>query len=210
MELSGGLTLLTHMLMNGSWHIYRPGERWRRPRDHMRIVVETPRITAVAFDVQTAEFHTAASLERRRGFRDLGPSAAHDDFDPALAASNLRSRPELEAADALLRQSLLAGVGNVFKCEILFACGVHPFRTVRSLAESEVDALVEASRRFLRASTRGGVRNTTGRADPSARLWVYGRGGEPCRRCGATIVSAKRGADARITYWCPACQPAGA
>jgi endonuclease VIII len=220
MHFSGDLILLTHMLMSGSWHIYRPGERWQRARLHMRAVIHAQRILAVAFSVQVAEFHTAASLQRREGFRSLGQSLLASEFDEAEAVARLRSHPELEIGVALMRQSLLAGVGNVFKSEICFTCRVHPFRLVRSLSGAELAVLVATAHRLLQVNVadlsgeslgaHGGFRRTTGRLNPDERLWVYDRAGEPCRCCGATIESYRQGTDARTAFWCPCCQPAQA
>src|SRR5450759_1006177 len=118
MHFSGGLILLTHMLMSGSWHIYRPGEAWKTSRRDMRIVIETADMIAVAFRVPVAEFHTEESLRRRQGLNRLGPDILAERFDAGKAMESLRSRPELELAEAVLNQSVLAGPGNVFKSEI--------------------------------------------------------------------------------------------
>ncbi|MEP6643250.1 MAG: DNA-formamidopyrimidine glycosylase family protein [Acidobacteriaceae bacterium] len=217
MNFSGGLTLLTHMLMNGSWHIYRPGEAWQRRTIDMRIVVKTEAIWAVAFNVPIAEFHTADTLRRRQGFRSLGEDVLAPNFDAAQSIENLRARGDLEAGVALLSQSIMAGLGNVFKSEVCFACGINPFRRMHSLNSDEIVCLVETSRKFLLANvtntsgdqitTYTGMRRTTGRSNPEERLWVYGRRNQPCRKCGAKIESRKQGEDARTTFWCPACQP---
>jgi endonuclease-8 len=191
MHFSGDLILLTHMLMSGSWHIYRPGERWQRPRGEMRIVIETDAMIAVAFNVPVAEFHTARSLQRREGFRQLGPSALAETFDEETAIANLASRPGMELGLALLDQRLMAGVGNFFKSEVAFACGVNPFRTVGTLSRSQLEELVASSRKLLQ-----------NRPEP----FVYGRTGQPCRRCGTPIRSAKHRADGRVSFWCPQCQ----
>ena len=148
-RFSGDLILLTHMLMSGSWHIYRPGERWQRGRSHMRIVIGTPAMLAVAFDVPIAEFHTAQTLARRRGFSNLGPAVLTGDFDAERAVENLASRRDLGIGAALMNQSLLAGVGNVFKSEICFVCGIHPFRKVDSLTHGELGELAAAARRLM-------------------------------------------------------------
>ena len=218
-HFSGDLILLSHMLMSGSWHIYRPGEAWQRRAIDMRMLFETAAFVAVGFNVPVAEFHTAQSLARRPGFNRLGPSLLAAEFDEAAAAARLRARPEMEIGVALLTQSLLAGIGNVYKSEVCFACGVNPFRLAASLSEGEIAALVSTARKFLQANvlessgdqivTYHGMRRTTGRSDPSERLWVYHRRGEPCRRCGTAIESRKQGIDARTTFWCPACQPMG-
>jgi endonuclease VIII len=217
MYFSGDLILLTHMLMSGSWHIYRPGERWQRHRSHMRIVIETATMLAVAFNVPVAEFHTAATLARREGFNRLGPAPLAGDFDAAAAIANLAARPERELGLALLDQSVMAGLGNVFKSEVAFACGLNPFRLVGSLSREQLETLVATSRKFLQANVTEPAgdravsflphRRTTGRTDVEENLWVYGRAGKPCRRCATPIRSAKHSTDARISFWCPVCQP---
>lgn len=217
MYFSGDLILVSHMRMSGSWHIYRPGERWQRPRVQMRVAIHTANFVAVGFQLPVAEFHTAASLERHNSQR-LGPDVLGAQFDEESALQSLRSRPDLEIGVALLTQSLVAGMGNVFKSEVCFAGRVHPFRSTGSLTDAELRSLISYARDFMRANvsensgggivTYSGPRRTTRRYDPSARLWVYKRGGEPCRRCGSAILSRKQGADARITFWCPVCQPA--
>jgi endonuclease-8 len=216
MKFSGDLTLLTHMLMSGSWHIYRPGEAWQRGRQQMRVAVYTANFVAVAFQVPIAEFHTAATLRRHRSVVRLGPDVLGVEFDTEAAAARIASRPELEVGVALLTQSIVAGLGNVFKSEVCFASGVNPFRLVGSLTADELSALMTNARRFMLANvsdgsgdqivTYTGFRRTTGRSDPSERLWVYGRRDDPCRRCGSAIESRKQGLDARVTFWCPQCQ----
>ncbi len=208
MTFSGDLILLTHMLMSGSWHIYRPGETWRKSRYHMRIVVETAAIVAVAFNVQVAEFHNERSLARRPGFNRLGPDALGDAFDAGAAVANLAAHPELEIGAALLNQSLLAGLGNVYKNEVCFACGVNPFRKVAALEGGQLGQLVSTAREFLLANVtpESAFRRTTRLANVEERLWVYGRAGKPCRRCGAPIQSQKEAIGARVNFWCPLCQ----
>jgi endonuclease-8 len=217
MHFSGGLILLTHMLMSGSWHIYRPGEKWHLPRRAMRVVLGTEQIVAVAFNIQVAEFHTDESLRRRVGFSALGPSLLAKEFDPSDGIARLLGHPEVEIGNALLSQSIVAGIGNVYKSEVCFACGVHPFRKVASLTPNELSCLMATARKFMSANvtdasgsqivTYRGLRRTTARVNPDERLWVYRRTGEPCRRCGTKIQSHKQGPDARTTFWCQQCQP---
>ena len=213
MWLEGGLVLRTHMRMHGSWHIYRPGERWQRPRHEMRIVLTTAPYVAVAFTVPVAEFVEAAALEREGPVAELGPDLLSDTFDAAAAVARLQARGALEIADALLDQRALAGIGNVFKSEILFAARVSPFTRVQALDAAALARIVAIAERQLRANVSdtgaaaAGGRTTTNRLDPSARLWVYGRRGLPCRRCGTPVQRAKQGPDARSTYWCERCQP---
>ncbi len=220
MRFSGGLTLLTHMLMSGSWHIYHPGERWQRPRRDMRIVIAAGEWIAVAFRVPVAEFHTDETLARRAGLRALGPRILAGGFDAELAIANLRTQPDTEIGVALLAQRLLAGIGNIFKSEVCFAAGVNPFRRVDSLPDEEMLALMRAAVKLMRANvteraggpiaTRFGLRRTASGMDPEENLWVYHRSGKPCRKCGAAIEWRRHSADARSSYWCPRCQPAAA
>jgi len=215
-RFSGDLVLLTHMLMSGSWHIYRPGEQWRRSRYHMRIVIGTEDLVAVAFNVPVAEFHTPESLSRREGYNKLGPELLHIDFDPAAAVASLRLHPEMEIGSALLKQSVMAGLGNVFKSEVCFVCRIHPFRRIESLSSSDLERIVSTAQKLMKMNvsaasgnrivTYTGLRRTTGRSDPTARLWVYGRAGERCRICGSAIVSRKQGPEVRTTFWCARCQ----
>jgi endonuclease-8 len=217
MWLSGNLVLRTHMRMNGSWHLYRPGERWQRPHHEMRIVIATPTFEAIAFSVPVAEFLTAADVGRQADLRELGPDPLSDTFAAEDAVTRIAARGDVEVAEALLDQRAIAGIGNIYKSEILFACHVNPFTPVRELDPDTIAGLVATGAKLLRANvaegsgsgivTYTGPRRTTGRADPSARLWVYGRAGKPCRRCGTPISRRKHGANARSTYWCERCQP---
>lgn len=217
MRFSGDLVLRTHMRMNGSWHIYRPGEVWRKPRSAMRILVATEDYVAVAFNVPVAEFLTAAQAERQMDLRKMGPDLLGETFDEEEARRRILARPGEQLGEVLLNQRVIAGAGNVFKSEILFVAGVHPFRLVSSLTDAELDAILRASRKFLVANvaskkgdgivTYFGFRRTTGRSDPSQRLYVYSRGGQPCRRCASAVAFDRQGLHARVTYWCPSCQP---
>jgi endonuclease VIII len=215
---SGGGILASHLLMNGRWHIYRHGEPWQLPRFHMRIVIENGCYQAVGFRVPVAEMHTARSLARNPRIPQPQSDLLSADFDLCAALERLLARPHHTIADALLDQSVLAGVGNVFKSEICFVNGLHPFRAVGTLTRDEAAAAIRSAQRLLRANVledsgdlivtyRGQQRRTTHNSDPTAGLWVYGRNGEPCRRCGEPIRRRIQGDDARVTFWCPRCQP---
>jgi endonuclease-8 len=205
----GPLALRTHMRMHGSWHIYRPGERWQRPPREMRVLVATADFVAVGFNVPDAAFEAHGDVGTRDPIARLGPDLLAPDFDAAEAVRRLQARGDLTIAEALLDQRALAGIGNVFKSEVLFEGGVAPFATVATIAEDRLATLVAIARRQLAANVRsagGHGRRTTGRLAPAEGLWVYGRGGRPCRRCGTPIAFAKQGIGARPTYWCPTCQ----
>lgn len=209
MTFSGDLHLRTHMRMNGSWHIYRPGERWRKRFSEMRIVIETDAYVAVAFNVPVAEMHDGRSLERQDDLLHIGPDFLGETFDLDEAHRRVRQHPDTEIADVLLNQRIAAGVGNEYKSEVLFLCRVHPFTPVRDLPDETITRLLEVSRKLMLANVRKRTpgRETTFNLDPSQKLYVYARARKPCRRCGTPIQSAKQGKDARGTYWCPKCQP---
>ncbi len=213
---SGDLILRTHLRMHGSWHLYRPGERWRDRASDMRVVISTDAFEAVAFRVPVAEFRTAATLERDDVIQGLGPDLLDPDADLGEAVRRLRALGDVPLAEALLNQRAVAGIGNVFKSEVCFEAKLAPQAPVGSLDVSTLERVLGIARRQLRANVlegaaaersawRGG-RRTTGRAAPREGLWVYGRAGAPCRRCGTPIAIEKRGSDARLTYYCPQCQ----
>jgi endonuclease-8 len=217
-HFSGGGILASHLLMSGRWHIYRQGERWQLARIHMRIVIENAEYQAVGFRVPVARMHTAQSLDRDLRVAIPERDLLRTEFDTAAALERLIAQGDQAVADALLNQSVLAGVGNVFKSEICFVNGLNPFRTIASLTRIEAAAAIASAQKLLRANVledsgdmivtyRGQQRRTTHASDPSQSLWVYGRQGEPCRRCGEPIRRRIQGADARVTFWCPRCQP---
>lgn len=208
-DFSGDLHLRTHMRMNGSWHIYRPGEKWLRPRIEMRIVVATEDFVAVAFSVPVAEFLDSREMQRHRYLRAIGPDLLLDTFDEAEATRRIRERSDREIADVLLNQRALAGIGNVFKSEVLFASAVSPFRRVADVLDEELALILRNAQVQMRqnvGAAAGPSRRTMNSLDRRQLLWVYGRSGQPCRRCGTAIEYRKQGPDARGTYWCPRCQ----
>jgi endonuclease-8 len=199
MAFSGDLVLHTHMRMNGSWHLYRPGERWQRPRRDLRLLVATGTFEAVGFNVPVAELLSGRDLARHEELGALGPDLLDAAFDRAEAIRRMRAHPHDAAADALLNQRVVAGIGNVLKSEVLFVAGIDPFTPIERLGDERLEGLIET------LSVAIG-RRTTRSLDPHAKLWVYGRGGRPCRKCGAAIQVRATGTDARLTYWCARCQ----
>lgn len=218
---SGDLILVTHMLMSGSWHLYRTGERWRMGRAQMRVVVKTAEWEAVAFNVPVAKFYTARMLERDAQIPKVENDVLGEGFTLASGAQRLAefgaANPEAEIAVVLLNQRVLAGLGNVYKSEVAFAAKVNPFRAMRTITPREMEAMVEVAERYMKANvldgsgdgivTYSGNRRTTHSGNREERLWVYGRQGQECRRCGATVMMRKQGTQVRSTYWCPECQP---
>jgi endonuclease-8 len=215
-HFAGGITLLTHLRMNGSWHLYRPGERWRVPRRSMRARILTDQWEAVGFGLPIAEFHDAPSLARSPRLGSLGPDPLSPAFSEAEAVRRLRAAHDLPVEEAILDQHRITGIGNVLKSETLFVARTFPFAPVSELDDDQLLRIVRAAARLLREnvagvesrsmSATGAARTTTRSMDPGTRLYVYGRSGKPCRRCGTAIQQRRAGRDARFTYWCPRCQ----
>jgi endonuclease-8 len=217
MTFSGGLVLRTHMRMNGSWHLYRPGARWKAPARDLRLLVATADVVAVGFNVPVAEFLATRDLARHRELKALGPDLLGDAFDRAEAMKRMRACSGQPIADVLLNQRVVAGIGNEFKSEVLFIAGIHPARSIGTLSDAELERTIDVARAQLTANVLTASqtlspaigRRTTRSMDPNEKLWVYGRASRPCRRCGTNVVGEQNGVDARLTYWCPRCQPAG-
>jgi endonuclease-8 len=208
MHFSGDLHLRTHMRMHGSWHIYRPGEKWRMRSSDMRIVLETDAWVAVAFNVPVAELHDARSLERQDDLLNLGPDFLAEEFDFDEARRRIRERGDFEIADVLLNQRVVSGIGNEYKSEVLFMARVSPFARVADVTDAQLDTILKTARKVMLANVekRSAARITTFSLDPRTNQYVFSRGGKPCLRCGTPIQYAKQGAHARGTYWCPRCQ----
>ena len=215
MAFSDDLVLRTHLRMHGSWHIYPTGAKWQRPARDMRVLVATAEACAVGFNIPVAELLSGRDLARHAQLQALGPDLLGPTFDREDAINRMRARGADAIAEVLLNQRVLAGIGNVFKSEILFLAGLDPFTLVAALTDADLERIVDISREQLSANVMSRAqtlspatgRRTTRSLDPNEKLWVYSRGGKPCRRCGSAIQSKKTGLDARLTYWCPSCQP---
>jgi endonuclease-8 len=206
-RLDGGVTIHTHLRMDGSWRI-SPAVR-PPPRDHrIRLVLENQEWQAVGYLLGVVEVLPTAREDRAVGH--LGPDLLGPDWDQAEAVRRLRAAPDRAIGEALLDQANLAGIGNLYKAEVLFLRGISPWRPVGSV--DDLTAVVELARRLLEANKNRFGQVTTGNPARGQETWVYGRSGRPCRRCGTTIAAdgyAGRGTPSqeRVTFWCPACQP---
>lgn len=221
-RFDGGLELRTHLGLHGSWHRYRPGETWRRPPSRAALVLEVPGAIAVCFDAPVVELFERRAEEVHPTISMLGPDLTAATFDAAEASRRLRdpARAETAIGEAVLDQRAMAGVGNVFKSEVLFIERVDPFSPVRQLDDETLERIVARSRELLQANANpeaAAGRTTTvdlktGKRLAPSRLWVYDRVGRPCHRCGTLIQTAQQGTELpRTTYFCPSCQaPAGA
>jgi endonuclease-8 len=206
MRLSGGLTIHSHFRMDGSWHLYRPGEQWRGgPAHQVRAVLETAAWTAVGYRLPVLDLVATNAEDTVVGH--LGPDLLAPDFDRAQAIANLRADPSRTISEALLDQRNLAGIGNFYRTEACFLLGLHPWLPVSAV---DLEATVDLNRRLLKANLRNGTQVSTGVDRPGQRTWVFERAGKPCRRCRTTISTAMIGEPPRdrVSYWCPSCQPA--
>ncbi len=192
-----GRTLRTHMRMTGSWHLYRPGERWRHRASAMRALVEVDEWVAVCFAAPDVELSGRAAIAAATDH--LGPDLCRPDADIDDAVRRLAalSPPGRPIGEALLDQRVAAGIGNLFKSEACFACGIDPFTPVDRLDVETRHRLLTVAAEQLRTALAGGARPA----------FVYGRRDRPCRRCGTSIEWAAQGEHRRGTYWCPTCQP---
>jgi endonuclease VIII len=213
-RFDGGLELRTHLRMTGSWHRYRPGERWRRPPARARLVLEVPGTVAVCFDAPVVELLEQRAESLHPALAALGPDLLSPAFDATEAIRRLHEpgRAQRPIAEALIDQRALAGIGNVYKSEILFIERVSPFAAVETLDDATLERLVATGERLLRANVTATGRaervTTTGDRGVPGPLYVYGRAGRPCHRCRTPIQRVRQGeALPRLTYWCPNCQP---
>jgi endonuclease VIII len=203
-RFDNGLELRTHMRINGSWHRYRPGERWRRPAARARVVLEVPGAVAVCFDAPVVELFEQRAEPLHPSLSALGPDLLDPDFGDAEFAEAQRrlrdpSRATWSISQALLDQRAVAGIGNIWRNETLFAERVDPLAPVESLDDETLGRLVATARRLLTESAR--------LAPGRAPMRVYRRSGRPCPRCRTLIRSAPLPAELpRTTYWCPRCQ----
>lgn len=223
MGFSNGLSLHTHLRMNGSWHRYRTAERWRRSAARAVAVVEVAHAVAVCFDAPTVELLDSRALALHPALAALGPDllAPEPDVNEAIRRLRSDSRQEMPLGEALLDQTAMAGLGNVYRSEVCFIERLDPFLAVRRVEPAALQRVVTTAQRLIQANRDDPARTTTPDATgappgpsrirrPGERLYVYGRTGRPCRRCGTPIGSKVTGALPRRTYWCPNCQPAGA
>ena len=208
LRLDDGRTLHSHFEMDGSWHLYAPGERWRGgPAHQVRAVLEVDGAVAVGYRLPVLELLPAGGEDAAVGH--LGPDTCGPDWDLDEAVRRLRTRPERWVGPALLDQRNLAGIGNLYKAEALFLRGVTPWTPVGEV--EDLPALVSLAQRLIASNRERWSQATTGDTRPGRQHWVFERSGRPCRRCGTPIRSAEQEEPddpgrGRLTYWCPHCQ----
>lgn len=215
-----GRTLHTHFRMEGSWHLYRPGEGWKGgPASQVRVVLSTAEWVAVGYRLPVVDLLPTSDEGSVVGH--LGPDILGPDWDLQQALANLRRRPERAIGMALLDQRNLAGIGNIYRTEALFLAGVHPATPVGEV--TDLPAVVEHARRLMERNKARPSQSTTGEEGFGRAHYVFERGRKPCRRCGSVIRVDRQADDLgegqvsllgpgaagapRLTYWCPRCQP---
>jgi endonuclease-8 len=198
-----GRMLHTHLRMQGSWHLYRPHERWRRPEREARVVLDVGDIVAVCFAAPTVRLLRGGDPLDDARLGELGPDIIPDDFDESEALERLRAR-DVPIGEAVLDQTAVAGIGNIYKSEALFLCRAKPFANVATFEASELAAIIAKARALTRANIDPAQPLRTTRM--GGRYWVYRRSGQPCFRCQTTIRMRRQGELHRSTYYCPRCQ----
>ncbi|TDC43268.1 zinc finger domain-containing protein [Micromonospora sp. KC213] len=197
------LTLHSHLRMDGTWRTYAPGERWTaRPAHLIRVVLRSAGAVAVGYHLH--DLALVPTTEEQSLVGHLGPDLLGPDWDPAEAVRRLAAHPDATIGEAVLDQRNLAGVGNLYACELLFLRGVSPWTPVRDVPD--LAGTVALAQRLLAANRGRWTQSTTGSLHRGRTSHVYGRRGQPCHRCGTAIHKAELGE--RVTYWCPVCQPA--
>ena len=199
-----GLSVHTHLKMEGAWRIQPASGRPPRDSYQLRLLLANSEWIAAGYQLGITEVLRTTDEDRVTGH--LGPDLLGPDWDPADAVGRLASDPRRAIGEALLDQRNLAGIGNIYASETLFLRGINPWHTVGDV--EDLGALVDLGQRLLDANkTRPGI-VTTGDTRPGRHTWVYGRAGQPCRRCGTPVRKAEQGVpgEERLRFWCPNCQ----
>ena len=200
------VVLHTHMKMSGSWHVYRPDERWWEPESEARVVIRTEHAVAPCFHPPIVELLTEKELGLHRVVSRLGPDIIRDDFDMDDAIGRIRSDEDRDIATALLDQHAISGIGNVFKVEALFLARTSPWAQVRDLDDATLREIIEQARRLIRLNRDGRERRTRFGLNARERMWVDERAGLPCHVCGTMVESGWHPDEVRKSWYCRACQ----
>jgi endonuclease VIII len=205
-----GLTLHTHMRRSSGWHLYRQGERWGERVSQVRVEIHTDNWVAVCFGSPVVETYRQFDRSRHPGFGPLGPDLCRVDADLDESINRLYHYHDQSApiAEALLDEHVARNIGNVYRCETLWACALHPFAPISSLDGADCANVITAAAAVVRAHVHRVAEVLPGRAEipHPAGLDVYGRNGQRCGRCGDTVHVCRSGEHSHLLYWCPGCQ----
>jgi endonuclease-8 len=218
---SGQQTIHSHMGMTGSWHLYQRGQAWQKPEKWAALVLELQTMengppqqngptvpdpsVVVCFSPKTLELLSATGLRRHPYLGRLGPDILSTQFEPAKLVPRFRRHNCVPIGEAVMNQTIVCGIGNIYKSEVLFLRHLDPFCHVKTLSDEQITELLATARRLMRRNLGGHLRQTRFTGD-GARLWVYGRSGQRCFECGHRIQTRRQGSLGRITFWCPNCQ----
>lgn len=195
-----------HLGMDGSVHVYPLGEPWRKKPSSAAIALSTSEHTIVCFSPKVLELVTVTHLRRNGYLQRLGPDLMREDVDLGSALARMRVHNAAPIGEAVMNQTIAAGIGNVYKSETLFAARINPWTRVGELSDEQLLDYLRESHRLMRIN-RGPGRRVTRFRDDGGRHWVYGRTGQPCYVCGAPITVRRQGDAGRTTFWCAKCQP---
>ena len=201
-----GTTLHSHLKMDGSWDLTRAGRRSRRYPDHfVRVLLGNHEWLATGYRIH--DLQLLPTRDEHQVVGHLGPDLLGPDWDADEAVRRLRAHPDVPIGEALLDQRNLAGIGNLYKCEVLFLAGIHPHTRVADV--ENIAAIVDRVQRLMHANREHPEQSTTGLLARGKQHYVYERSGEPCLRCRTPVVRTVSGPATRerSSYWCPACQP---
>lgn len=206
-RFSNGLVLHTHMRMTGSWHLYRAGEKWKKPQWQAKIVIECGERIAVCFNAPVVELLLPSDERRHKSLNGLGPDVLglDEEFDFVEVRRRAKTKsPEQEIGVLILDQHVVSGIGNIYRCESLFIDKWNPWTPQSALNDDQFDHLVNTAMKLMKLNINGSATRDLGGGPGNP--WVYGRGNRPCRVCGTSIEKSRIGAQARDIFWCPNCQ----
>lgn len=206
MTLDDERVIHSHMGMTGSWHIYRPGEPWQKPEHRAAIVMECPDVCVVCFTPKQLEILSATALRRHDYLNRLGPDLLAPTVPSQTAIERFRTCNNLPIGQAVMNQTIVAGIGNVYKSEVLFHQHIHPLTLVGELSDPQLEELIATAIEMMARNLDGRPRTTRFTLD-GGRYYAYGRSGKPCYTCGTPIELIRQGDLGRTTYFCPKCQP---
>ncbi|MEX2167693.1 MAG: DNA-formamidopyrimidine glycosylase family protein [Pirellulales bacterium] len=206
--LDDGRAIHSHLGMTGAWHVYRPGEPWQKPEKRARLVLEVSGFVVICFTPMVLELCSPTALRRHRFINGLGPDLLAPEIDIDDMIARFRRHNRAPIGEAVMNQTIVCGIGNIYKSELLFLSNINPFAPVSSLADDALRDLLELARDLMRQNLQEPERTTRYQGD-GHRLWVYPRTGQPCFLCGTTIQIRRQGELGRTTYWCARCQEGG-
>ncbi|HEX6963211.1 MAG TPA: DNA-formamidopyrimidine glycosylase family protein [Lacipirellula sp.] len=207
MHLDNDAAIHSHMGMTGSWHVYHPGQPWRKPTHYAALQLAIYSLEVICFSPRLLELLTEDQLRRHPHLSRLGPDLLSTALDIDSAVARFRARNHLPLGEAVMNQTIVSGIGNIYKSECLFIMQLDPFAPVERYSDDELARLIAKARYLLRRNS-GGPNRTTRVGSDAGRMWVYGKSGRPCPKCGSVIEIRRQGEQGRTTYWCRECQPA--